>query len=93
VRRAPKTKGRGWDVFETSEAASAVHAPVEIQRIDDPHDGKEPLLPAFEDDFEAVRHVVWAAHRGDKEAIAALWEADQDPLVHYVLWGVKPPRA
>lgn len=85
MKRAPKTKGRGWNVFDVSGAACNVgrlKGYCEIQRIDCPDD----MAPPFDSDHAAVRHVVTLAKKGDEEAIDALWQAHTDPLVHHVLW-------
>jgi hypothetical protein len=87
--KALKTKGKGWDVFHadgSSDNTDGVSDYYEIQRIDAFEYRGEVLEPAFEDDEEAVRHVVKLAKRGDKQAVNALWAAYLDPVVHQVLW-------
>jgi hypothetical protein len=89
--KALPIKGEGWDVFESMEHG------IHIERVDSPDtvNGVVPpleceayhLLPAFDDDEEAVRHVITCAKLGDQKCLDALWEVlDDDDLVNRILW-------
>lgn len=94
--KARKTKGEGWDVFDSRGSSDGA---MQICKIDDPsssipdNDPRRKRNPsghfteAFKGDGEAVKHVLALAKKGDVEAINALWLViEHDGLVNRLLW-------
>lgn len=76
-----QSAAQGWAIFNTCGARG--HAPYELQNIDGPEDGSEPI---FEFDRQAHLFVAKAAAAGDPLAVAALeFLKEFSPTEHRIL--------